>query len=132
MGYRYIVHQNRTGIHLHFNHQRFVRQQHCFAQNIKRTINQISVRYDSVSYTHLDVYKRQVLKAGLPIYHVYRTIRETGTFFNDQAHIVYVNSQIKERVGITRLANKDCNRMSGGELQMVLIARAPVSYTHLP
>ena len=30
-----------------------------------------------------------------------------------------------ERVGISHLANKDCNRMSGGELQMVLIARAP-------
>ena len=24
------------------------------------------------------------------------TVRETGTFFNDQAHIVYVNSQIKD------------------------------------
>ena len=32
-----------------------------------------------------------------------------------------------ERVGITRLANKDCNRMSGGELQMVLIARALIN-----
>ena len=32
-----------------------------------------------------------------------------------------------ERVGITSLANKDCNRMSGGELQMVLIARALIN-----
>jgi len=29
-----------------------------------------------------------------------------------------------ERVGITRLAHKQCSCMSGGELQMVLIARA--------
>ena len=32
-----------------------------------------------------------------------------------------------ERVGISHLANKDCNRMSGGELQMVLIARALIN-----
>ena len=31
------------------------------------------------------------------------------------------------RVGITHLADKDCNRMSGGELQMVLIARALIN-----
>ncbi|MCM1060164.1 MAG: ABC transporter ATP-binding protein [Eubacterium sp.] len=35
--------------------------------------------------------------------------------------------QIMERVGITRLVHKDCNRMSGGELQMVLIARALIN-----
>jgi iron complex transport system ATP-binding protein len=32
-----------------------------------------------------------------------------------------------ERVGISHLAEKDCNRMSGGELQMVLIARALIN-----
>ena len=32
-----------------------------------------------------------------------------------------------DKVGITRLADKDCNRMSGGELQMVLIARALIN-----
>lgn len=32
-----------------------------------------------------------------------------------------------ERVGISHLAGKDCSRMSGGELQMVLIARALIN-----
>ncbi len=32
-----------------------------------------------------------------------------------------------ERIGISHLANKDCNQMSGGELQMVLIARALIN-----
>lgn len=32
-----------------------------------------------------------------------------------------------EKTGITHLAKKDCNRMSGGELQMVLIARALIN-----
>ena len=36
-----------------------------------------------------------------------------------------------ERVGISHLANKDCNRMSGGELQMVLIARALINEPQL-
>ncbi len=35
--------------------------------------------------------------------------------------------QMMERVGITHLANKDCNKMSGSELQMVLIARALIN-----
>ena len=33
----------------------------------------------------------------------------------------------QEKTGITHLAKKDCNRMSGGELQMVLIARALIN-----
>lgn len=36
-----------------------------------------------------------------------------------------------ERVGIAHLAAKDCNRMSGGELQMVLIARALINEPRL-
>ena len=44
--------------------------------------------------------ENDVIKAGLPIYHVDRTVRETGTVFNDQAHIVYVNSQIKDETAL--------------------------------
>lgn len=36
-----------------------------------------------------------------------------------------------ERVGISHLAGKDCNHMSGGELQMVLIARALINEPRL-
>ena len=36
-----------------------------------------------------------------------------------------------EKTGITHLAGKDCSRMSGGELQMVLIARALVNEPEL-
>ena len=32
-----------------------------------------------------------VIGAGLPIYHIERTIRETGTLFNDGDYIIYVN-----------------------------------------
>ena len=47
--------------------------------------------------------ENDVIKAGLPIYHVDRTVRETGTAFNDQAHIVYVNSQIKDETALGKL-----------------------------
>ncbi|MBQ9663405.1 MAG: ABC transporter ATP-binding protein [Oscillospiraceae bacterium] len=39
--------------------------------------------------------------------------------------------QVMERVGIRHLAEKDCNCMSGGELQMVLIARALINEPEL-
>ena len=36
--------------------------------------------------------ENDVLKKGLPIYHIERTILETGDLFDDFSHIVYVNS----------------------------------------
>lgn len=60
--------------------------------------------YDALNETYvIFITENDVLKAGLPIYHVDRTIQETGTFFNDQAHIVYVNSQIKDETALGKL-----------------------------
>ena len=50
-----------------------------------------------------------------------------GTFQQPGRQEIELAEAMMEKVGITRLANKDCNRMSGGELQMVLIARALVN-----
>ena len=36
-----------------------------------------------------------VLKGGLPIYTIERTIQETGALFKDKAHIVYVNGSYR-------------------------------------
>ena len=47
-----------------------------------------------------------------------------GLFEQPGAQEIEMAEVMMEKVGITRLAGKDCNRMSGGELQMVLIARA--------
>ena len=60
--------------------------------------------YDALNETYvIFITENDVLKAGLPLYHVDRTVRETGTFFNDQAHIVYVNSQIKDETALGKL-----------------------------
>ncbi len=47
--------------------------------------------------------ENDVMKRGLPIYHVDRMVKETGEFFGDEAHIIYVNSQIKDETKLGRL-----------------------------
>ena len=47
--------------------------------------------------------ENDVLKAGLPIYHIDRIIQETGEPFGDEAHIIYVNSQIKDETELRKL-----------------------------
>lgn len=50
-----------------------------------------------------------------------------GLFSQPGHREIEMAEAMMENVGITRLADKDCNRMSGGELQMVLIARALIN-----
>ena len=47
--------------------------------------------------------ENDVFEAGLPIYHIDRTILETGRAFEDESHIIYVNSQIKDETELGRL-----------------------------
>ncbi|MBQ4259446.1 MAG: PD-(D/E)XK nuclease family transposase [Lachnospiraceae bacterium] len=39
--------------------------------------------------------ERDLLDKGLPLYHVDRMVRETGAFFGDGSHIIYVNGSYK-------------------------------------
>ena len=47
--------------------------------------------------------EHDVLKAGRPIYHIERTIEETGEKFNDGSHIIYVNSLIQNETELGKL-----------------------------
>ena len=47
--------------------------------------------------------ENDVLGENLPIYHFDRIIRETGKMFNDESHIIYVNSQIKDETALGKL-----------------------------
>ncbi|MCI8895776.1 MAG: hypothetical protein HFI41_14230 [Lachnospiraceae bacterium] len=40
--------------------------------------------------------EHDVLGRGLPIYHIERTIQETGEYFGDEAHIIYVNGAYRD------------------------------------
>lgn len=44
-----------------------------------------------------------IIGAGLPIYHIERTIEETGERFGDHSHIIYVNAQIQDDTALGRL-----------------------------
>lgn len=60
--------------------------------------------YEKLAETYvIFITEKDVLRAGLPIYHVDRTIQETGTLFGDEAHILYVNSQVKDETELGRL-----------------------------
>ena len=46
--------------------------------------------YDALNETYvIFITENDVLKAGLPIYHIHRMVEETGAVFNDQSHIIY-------------------------------------------
>ena len=60
--------------------------------------------YDALNETYvIFITERDVLGDGLPIYHIDRTIRETGKLFGDESHIIYVNSQIKDETALGKL-----------------------------
>ena len=40
--------------------------------------------------------KSDYMKMGLPMYHVERTVRETGALFGDGSHIIYMNGSYKD------------------------------------
>ena len=47
--------------------------------------------------------ENDVLEGNLPIYHIDRTIKENGKIFDDGAHIIYVNGEIKDDTPLGRL-----------------------------
>lgn len=60
--------------------------------------------YNSLNETYvIFITERDVLGEGLLIYHIDRTIRETGKLFGDESHIIYVNSQIKDETALGKL-----------------------------
>ena len=63
-----------------------------------------SVTYDALTETYvIFITENDVLKSGLPIYHIDRIVQETGEPFGDEAHIIYVNSQIKDETELGKL-----------------------------
>lgn len=47
--------------------------------------------------------ENDVLEGNLPIYHIDRTIKENGKLFDDKAHIIYVNGEVKNDTPLGRL-----------------------------
>ena len=63
-----------------------------------------SDRYDALGKTYvIFITERDVLKEGLPIYHIDRYVRETGKPFEDGSHILYVNAPCRSDTPLGKL-----------------------------
>ena len=68
-------------------------------------------------------------RSSTPAYSVFQTVllgrsSRIGSFSSPKKEDYSAAEQAMERLGISRLAEKNCTELSGGEKQMVLIARA--------
>ena len=67
-------------------------------------ISEPGENYNAIADTYvIFITENDVLKYGLPIYHIERTIKENGKDFSDGSHIVYVNSKIRDESALGRL-----------------------------
>ena len=67
-------------------------------------ITEAGDKYDQLRETYvIFITRNDVLGSGLPIYHIDRTIEETGEKFKDDAHIIYVNSSIQNETKLGKL-----------------------------
>lgn len=71
---------------------------------IDANVTEPGEQYDGLNETFvIFITENDVLGDGLPIYHIDRTIRETGKLFGDESHIIYVNSQMKDETALGKL-----------------------------
>lgn len=71
---------------------------------IDANVTEPGEQYEYLNETYLIfITENDVLKRGLPIYHIDRMIKETGESFGDESHIIYVNSQIKNETALGKL-----------------------------
>ena len=71
---------------------------------IDANITEAGDKYDALTETYvIFITENDVLKSGLPIYHIDRIVQETGEPFGDEAHIIYVNSKKQEDTELGRL-----------------------------
>ncbi len=60
--------------------------------------------YEKLNETYvIFITENDVLGENLPVYHIERTIRETGKSWNDGTHILYVNAQIRNETALGKL-----------------------------
>ena len=60
--------------------------------------------YEALADTYvIFITENDVLKKGLPIYHIERIIKEANEDFGDGSHIIYVNSTIRDETALGKL-----------------------------
>lgn len=78
--------------------------------------------YEKLNETYvIFITEHDVLRAGLPMYHIDRVVQETGGLFGDEAHILYVNAQIKDSTALGQLMH-DFSCTSAAEMHYPILA----------
>lgn len=71
---------------------------------IDANVTEPGEKYENLCESYvIFITENDMMKAGLPIYHVDRTIKETGELFGDEAHIIYINAQMKDESALGKL-----------------------------
>ena len=71
---------------------------------IDANVTEPGEKYENLCESYvIFITENDIMKAGLPIYHVDRMVKETGELFGDESHIIYVNSQIKDESALGKL-----------------------------
>lgn len=78
--------------------------------------------YEKLNETYvIFITEHDVLDGSHPIYHIDRTVRETGALFGDESHILYVNAQIKDDTALGQLMH-DFSCTSAEEMHYQILA----------
>ena len=71
---------------------------------IDANVTEPGEKYENLCESYvIFITENDIMKAGLPIYHIDRIVKETGELFGDESHIIYVNSQIKDESALGKL-----------------------------
>ena len=89
---------------------------------IDANITEPGDNYENLNETYvIFITEHDVLGDGHPIYHIDRTVRETGALFGDESHILYVNAQIKDDTALGQLMH-DFSCTSAEEMHYQILA----------
>ena len=79
-------------------------------------------KYEKLNETYvIFITEHDVLGGCCPIYHIDRTIQETGALFGDESHILYVNAQIQDDTALGQLMH-DFACTSADEMHYPILA----------
>ena len=71
---------------------------------IDANVTEPGERYENLCESYvIFITEHDIMKAGLPIYHVDRVVKETKELFGDESHIIYVNAKIKDESALGKL-----------------------------
>ena len=66
---------------------------------IDANVTEPGEKYENLCESYvIFITENDIMKAGLPIYHIDRMVKETGELFGDESHIIYVNKEDEKGV----------------------------------